>query len=163
MSTRLRERWRSRPARERQAWIAGALAVAGLACLAFVSAALAARGPLLQEVQDLRAVSARMDQQASEFARLQRLPAPSPPGGDLSARVQAATNARLATTLPVRLEAPDPRHVVVEFEAVAFAAWLGWLEDLASRQVRLESCRIEALPAAGQVRVTATLVQSGPP
>ena len=41
--------------------------------------------------------------------------------------------------------------------AVAFADWLDWIASLGSQQVRLYACRIEALPEAGMVGVTATL------
>jgi type II secretory pathway component PulM len=163
MSARLRLRWQSRPARERQALLGGLGLVVVVACLALVIAALEAREPLLRNVQALRAASATMDQQARELDRLRRLPAPATPTETLRTRVQAALDANLPSGTRTRLEAPDPGQVVVVFETVAFAAWLRWIEDLATRQVRLESCRIDALPAAGQVSITATLVPSAPP
>ncbi len=163
MTAQLRQLWSSRPARERRVLAGLAVFVAVAACLALMSAALAAREPLQRQVQDLRALSAGMDRQARELEQLRRLPEPAPPGGTLLERVQSALDARLSAAGPTRLETPDARHVVVVFEAVSFRAWLGWLEDLASRQVRLESCRIEALPAAGQASISVTLVQSGPP
>ncbi|GGA86898.1 hypothetical protein GCM10011521_26680 [Arenimonas soli] len=163
MTSQLRQRWQSRPTRERRAVLVGLGLLGAAACLALVVAALQAREPLQRDVQALRASAATMDQQARELERLRRLPAAPPSDEPLRARVQAALDANLPPAAATRLESPDPGQVVVVFETVAFAAWLRWTEDLAIRQVRLESCRIDALPAPGQVSVTATLVPSGPP
>lgn len=162
MIGQLRQRWQSRPARERQAALGGLGLLAVVACLALVVAALQAREPLLRDVRALRATAATMDLQVRELERLRRLPAPAAPEQTLRARVQAALDANLPPAAATRLESPDPGQVVVVFETVAFAAWLRWTQDLATRQVRLESCRIDALPAPGQVSITATLVPSGP-
>lgn len=162
MIGQLRQRWQSRPMRERQVLLAGLGGLAVAACLALVIAALQAREPLLSDVQALRATAATMDQQVRELERLRRLPAPAAPEQTLRVRVQAALDAKLPPAAATRLESPDPGQVVVVFETVAFAAWLRWTEDLATRQVRLASCRIDALPAPGQVSITATLVPSGP-
>ncbi|GAB2664028.1 type II secretion system protein M [Arenimonas aestuarii] len=159
----LLQRWQSRSARERQAMLGGLGLLAVATCLVLVIAALQARAPLQRDVQALRAAAATMDQQAQELERLRRLPALPAPEQALRARVQAALDAKLPPAAATRLESPDPGQVVVVFETVGFAAWLGWVGDLATRQVRLESCRIDALPAPGQVRITATLVPSGPP
>lgn len=163
MTARLRQLWQSRTPRERQAVLGGLAFLVVVACLSLVVAALEAREPLLRDVQALRAASATMDRQARELERLRQLPAPAAATEPLRARVQAALDASLPSATTTRIEAPDPGQVVVVFETVAFAAWLRWIEDLAGRQVRLESCRVDALPAAGQVSVTATLVPSGPP
>lgn len=163
MTAALRQRWQARSPRERQVWRA-ALALAAVATyLALVVAALQAREPLHQQVEALRGESARMDQQARELEQLRRQPATAMTGEPLRERVQSVLDATPVAGSPARLEAPDPEHVVVVFEAVAFADWLRWLEALAARQVRLESCRIDALPASGQVGITATLVRAGAP
>jgi type II secretory pathway component PulM len=49
----------------------------------------------------------------------------------------------------------------VTFGAVAFAAWLAWVERLQSQQVRVDACRIEALATPGLVSAAATLVRGG--
>ncbi|MBW8311955.1 MAG: type II secretion system protein M [Rhizobium sp.] len=162
MSATLRQRWQARPPRERRAWLALAVFVLLALYAALVAAALREREPLQQRVETLRLQSARMDHQARELQQLRRLPAPADTGETLAARIQAALDAKLPAAKPARLDAADPAHVVVVFEAVAFADWLRWLEDLAARGVRLESCRVEALPAPGQVSATATLARAGP-
>ena len=154
--------WLARSPRERQAWLAALVLAVAVGCLALAGAALQARAPLQRDVDRLRAESARMDQQAREIEQLRRLPATAAPGEALPARVQRALDASAAAGL-ARLDAPDPAQVVLVFEAVAFADWLALLDDLAARQVRLEACRVEALPGSGQVRVNATLVAAGPP
>lgn len=163
MTGQLRQRWQSRSARERHALLGGLGLVVFAAGLALATAALQARGPLLRDVQALRTAAATMDQQARELERLRRLPVAAAPGQTLRARVQAALDANLPPAAATRLESPDPGQVVVVFDTVDFAAWLRWTSDLAARQVRLESCRIDALPAPGQASITATLVPSGPP
>ena len=57
---------------------------------------------------------------------------------------------------------PDADQVVAVFGAVAFADWLNWISTLKSQQVRLDTCRIEALSTPGLVSVTATLVRAKP-
>jgi general secretion pathway protein M len=53
--------------------------------------------------------------------------------------------------------------VVVVFGAVPFADWLNLVVGLKSQQVRLDTCRIEALATSpGLVSVTATLVRAKP-
>lgn len=163
MIARLRPLWQSRTSRERQVLLGGLALLALAAVLALVVAALQAREPLLADVQALRAASATMDLQARELDRLRRLPALALPAEPLRTRVQAALDASLPATATARLETPDPGQVVVVIESIAFAAWLRSTDALASRQLRLASCRIDALPAAGQVSVTATLVPSGSP
>jgi general secretion pathway protein M len=59
----------------------------------------------------------------------------------------------------VRVDAPDADQVVVVFGAVAFADWLNWIDALKAQQVRLDTCRIEALSTPGLVGITATLVR----
>lgn len=163
MKGALRQRWQSRSPRERQAWRAALALAAVVLYLTLVISALQAREPLQRQVEALRAESARMDQQARELEQLRRQPAPAPPSEALRERVQSLLDTRPLPGSAARVDAPDAEHVVVVFDAVAFADWLRWLEGLAARQVRLESARVEALPASGQVSITATLVRAGPP
>jgi len=154
--------WQSRSPRERQAWLTVLVLLVVVGALALVGAALQAREPLQRDVDRLRAESARMEPQAREIEQLRRLPAATPDGEALPVRVQRTLDASAAAGL-ARLDAPDPTQVVLVFEAVAFVDWLRLLDELAARRVRLEACRVEALPGSGQVSITATLVAAGPP
>lgn len=161
MRARLRNAWQSRSPRERTiiAALAAVLAVAGYAAL--VLSAERARGPLRASVTALQGQAARLDRHALEYGHLQAAPAATASSTDLRTLVQARVgDAGLAPAL-LRLDAPDPDQVLVVFGAVAFADWLNLVAGLASQQVRLDTCRIEALAAApGSVSVTATLVRA---
>lgn len=162
MTTALRALWQSRSPRERRALRAALVLVAAILLLALAAAALQAREPLRRDVAALRADNARMQQQALELAQLRAMP-PPPAHGELLATVQSSIEATSLASGLAQVESPDTDHVVVVFKAVAFADWLRWVEALATRQVRLESCRIEALPASGRVGVTATFVRTSMP
>lgn len=163
MTAALRARWQSRSPRERQAWLGALLLTTGVLYVVLVGSALQSLEPLRRDVESLRADMTRMNRQASELAQLRSVPPPAAPTGELRARVQSSLNGSPLSTSVARLESPDLEQVVVVFNAVAFSDWLPWLEGLAAQQIRLESCRIEALPASGTVSITATLVRAGPP
>jgi len=163
MTSALLTLWQSRSPRERQAWRVVLALLALCLCAALLAGALGAREPLRRDVAALRADTLRMQQQSLELAQLR---AATPPPADprpLRAMVQSSLDGAALSSSLASLEAPDPEHVVVVFSAVAFADWLQWLEALAARQVRLESCRVEALPTGGMVGVTVTLVRTTPP
>jgi type II secretory pathway component PulM len=71
-----------------------------------------------------------------------------------------AEAAGLSRTL-VKIDAPDANQVVVVFGAVSFTDWLNWVTSLKSQQVRLDTCRVEALSTPGMVSVTASLLRAG--
>lgn len=163
MRAQLRKAWGSRSPRDRMiiAALAVALGVAGY--VALVLSAQRARVPLRASVMALQAQATRLDQQALEYAHLIAAPAATASSTDLRTLVQARIgDAGLASAL-VRIDAPDPDQVVVVFGAVAFSDWLKLVAGLASQQVRMDTCRIEALATSpGQVSVTATLVRARP-
>ena len=59
------------------------------------------------------------------------------------------------------METPEPGRVQVSFGAVAFSDWLGWVGALQAQQLRVETCRVEAMTTPGLVNVTVTLVRTG--
>ena len=67
-----------------------------------------------------------------------------------------------ARELPgVQLSVPDEKRVRLVGENIAFAALLDWLATAqAAHGLRVESARIEALPAPGRVRAELTLARS---
>ena len=163
MRTRLRALWQSRAPRER-AIIAALAVMLGVALyLWLVQSAGQARVKLQTSVTSLRAQAARLEQQAAEFERLRAAPALSASPTDLRTLVQAQAGAAGLSRALVKIDAPDANQVVVVFGAVAFAEWLHWVDSLKAQQVRLDTCRIEALSTPGMVSVTATLLLAKQP
>lgn len=162
MRARLRKAWESRSPRERA--IAAALAlVLGAALYAWlVQSAGRARLQSSAGAATLRTQAARLDQQALEYGRLRAAPAATASPTDLRTLVLARAGAAGLARALTRIDAADADQVAVVFGAVAFADWLNWISALRSQQVRLDTCRIEALSAPGMVSVTATLVRAKP-
>lgn len=163
MRAQLRKVWESRAPRDRMiiAVLGAVLGIAGYGLL--VLSARHARVPLRASVTTLQGQAARLDQQALEYGALQAVPAATASPTALRALVQARVDAAGLAPALVRIDAPDPGQVVVVFGAVAFADWLKLVAGLASQQVRLDTCRIEALATAPSVvSVTATLVRTKP-
>jgi general secretion pathway protein M len=160
MKARLLRLWTSRAPLERTI-VATLAIVLGIALYAvFVKSAERARTQLRASVTSLRTQASHLEQQAVEIGRLRAAPAMSASQTDLRTLVQAqAGDAGLSRAL-VRIDAVDADQVVVVFGAVPFADWLNWIAGLAAQQVRLDSCRIEALSTPGLVSVTATLVRA---
>jgi general secretion pathway protein M len=162
MKARLRQLWHSRAPRERVIVAALAALIVGLLYVALLVSAGRARPPLRASVLALRADAARLVQQAGEIERLRAAPPPTASQTDLRTLIQAqAGSAGLASAL-VRLDAPEPNRVQVVFGAVAFADWLNWVGSLHAQNIRLETCRIEALSKPGLASVTATFARANP-
>jgi len=162
MRAQLRKLWESRAPRERTV-IAILTVVLGTALyLWLVQSADRARERLRTSVTTLRAQTVHLEQQAAEYERLRAMPAPSASQIDLRTLVQAQAGAAGLSRALVKIDAPDANQVQVVFGAIAFADWLAWTSSLQSQQVRLDTCRIEALTAPGLVSVAATLVRAKP-
>jgi general secretion pathway protein M len=162
MKARLLRLWASRSPLERTIVATLAIVLAITLYAVYVKSAERARAQLHASVTTLRTQASHLEQQAAEIGRLRAAPAVSASQTDLRTLVQAqAGDAGLARAL-VRLDAVDADQVVVVFGAVPFADWLNWIAGLAAQQVRLDSCRIEALSTPGLVSITATLVRAKP-
>lgn len=162
MRERLRSLWASRPQHERTVVAVLALVLAALLYCWLWQAADRARGRLSASVVGLRAQAVRLEQQAAEYERLRARPPVAVSTTDLRSLVQAQAGASGLSRSVQRIDAPDVGQVQVVLGAVAFADWLNWVSALASQQVRLAACRIEALSTPGMVSVTATLVRAKP-
>ena len=160
MRAQLRKTWESRPPRERAIIAALAVMLGAALYVWLVQSASQARVQLRTSVTTLRAQAARLEQQAAELERLRTAPALSASQTDLRTLVQAQAGAAGLSRALVKIDAPDANQVVVVFGAVAFADWLNWVVSLKSQQVRLDTCRIEALSAPGMVSATATLTRA---
>lgn len=162
MKTQLRKVWESRAPRERTviAILAVVLGVALYWWLVQYGSREYMR--LRVSVATLHAQSGRLEQQAAELARLRATPPMQASQTDLHTLVQAQAGAAGLSRALMKIDAPDANQVVVVFGAIAFADWLNWVVSLKSQQVRLDTCRIEALSAPGMVSVTATLLRAKP-
>lgn len=133
----------------------------GLLYISLLYSASRARPQLRASVLSLREDAARLAQQAGEIERLRAVVPPATSQTDLRTLIQAqASSAGLASAL-VRIDAPEANRVQVVFGAVAFPDWFKWVVTLNSQNIRLETCRIEALSKPGLVSATATFVRVG--
>lgn len=160
MRAQLRKLWESRAPRERIV-IAVLAAVIGVTLYWWlVQSGGRTRTQLRASVATLRVQAARLEQQATELERLRATPAPAASQSDLRTLVQAQAGAAGLSNALVKIDAPDANQVVVVFGAVAFADWLNWVASLQAQQVRLDTCKIEALSTPGMIGVTATLLRT---
>ena len=145
--------WYSRSARERSVVTAGATILAIMLGVALVWLPLErARTRLAAEMPELRATLLALQRDADEVRRLRALPATIPANPSPLAPLIAAN--AWARDLPgVQLSVPDERHVKLSGADVGFTALLDWLATAqAAHGLRVESARIDGLPAPGRVR-----------
>lgn len=162
IKTRLREIWESRAPRERMIIAVSAAVLAAALYVGLVDTATRERERLRASVTSLRSQANLLEQQAAELERLRAAPTITASQTDLRTLVQAQANAAGLAQALVRIDVRDDDQVVAVFGAVGFANWLSWITSLQAQQVRLDSCRIEALSTAGLVSVTATLARTKP-
>ena len=163
MKTQLQNLWASRSPRDRAIAIALAFVI-GVALYLWLALSLNRdRVQLHATVATLRTQSAHLEQHAVELERLRTVPAKPKSSTDLRTLVQAQAGAAGLSGALTRIEARDGGQVQVVFGSVPFAEWLAWIGNLQSLQVRLDTCRIEALSTAGLVSVTATLTRPQAP
>ena len=162
MRAQLLKLWESRAPRERAVIAALAVVLGVVLYVWLVQSAGRARVQLNTSVTMLRAQAAPLDQQAIEVVRLRAAPAATASTTDLHTLVQARIGEAVLSSALVSIDAADANQVKVVFGALPFADWLAWVASLQAQQVRLDACRIEALPTPGLVSVTATLVRAKP-
>lgn len=160
MRAQLRKLWESRAPRERIV-ITILVAVIGVTLYWWlVQSGERTHTQLRASVATLRVQSTRLEQQATELERLRATPVPAASQSDLRTLVQAQAGSAGLSNALVKIDAPDANQVVVVFGAVAFADWLNWVASLQAQQVRLDTCKIEALSTPGMIGVTATLLRA---
>ena len=151
--------WAARSPRERTVLALGTIVLAALLLVAFAWLPLErSRARLATEVPRLAASVATMERQAAEVVRVRSLPATPSSAATPSTAIAAA----LGTRLPgAQASAVDEKRVRLTSPDVAYGALL---EAIASAQgaygMRVDSARIDALPAAGRVRVELLLARS---
>jgi type II secretory pathway component PulM len=153
--------WYSRPARERSALTAGLVVLAIMLVVTLVWLPLErTRLRLATDLPRLRASLAALERDAEQVKRLRALPATIPTNPSPLAPLIAAN--AWARQLPgVQLSVPDEKHVRLLGEDIGFGALLDWLATAqAAHGLRVETARIEALPAPGRVRAELMLARS---
>src|SRR3954471_2469403 len=154
----LRESWARRTPGEQRLYAAIAIGVGALLVFAFAWLPLEReRARLERNLPALRGSIAQLERDAQEVKRLRAMPATPP-----RAATPLASLATNAGGLPgAQVNVVDDRRVRVTGNDVGFAALLDWLRAAqASHGMRVETARIEALPAAGRVRVDLLLARS---
>ncbi len=162
MRARLRKIWESRSPRDRVLIAILAAVVAAVLYLWLVQSAQRARTQLDASLSVLRAQAIRLDQDATELARVRAMPVPAAAQTDLRTLIQSRAEAAGLARALVRIDATDANQVQVVFGAVAFADWLAWVAGLQAERIRLDTGRVEALTTAGMVGVTATFIRAKP-
>lgn len=155
---RLHDAWQRRSEGERRALglVAALAAIALVVAFAWLPLERS-RARLAEELPRLRASVESLQRDAAEAERLRALPAPA-------ARA-AAPLASLGTDggglAGAQVSVIDERRVRVSGGDVGFAQLLEWLGHAQSAYgMRVESARLEALPAPGRVRAELVLTRS---
>lgn len=115
---------------------------------------------LRASVATLRVQAAVLQQQAAELERLRAIPPKAASTTELRTLIQGQADAAGFPRETVKIDAVDANQVVVVFGAIGIADWLNWVNRLQTQQVRLASCRIQALSTPGTVSITATLLRT---
>ena len=150
--------WQERSPGERRAIAAGALVLALVLVVALVWLPLErTRARLAAELPVLRASLASLERDALEAKRLRAMP---PTAARTNAPLAAlATNA--GGLAGAQVTVLDDRRVRVTSTDVGFAALLEWLRAAqATHGMRVDSARLDSLPAAGRVRAELVLSRS---
>ena len=150
--------WKSRAPRERK--LIGILSVVLFVALYLwlVTTAESARDQLRASIPILRIQAYELEQQASEYERLNVRLAPSLPGELRELLQTGIDNAGLSHAL-TGIDKIDGDQAVVACRAVSFVEWLEWVTRMQSNNIRLSSTRVEALPEPGRVDAKATFIR----
>lgn len=114
------------------------------------------RARLRASLPKLRIVAQQMRVDAVAVPKLKSTAKPAPLAGGLRETVEQAASAHGLQMTQAHLEGNGKLNV--SLAAVPFDAWVKWLATLQEQQsIRLDSCRVEALPQPGMVKVQAVL------
>lgn len=156
----LADLWHARPERERSALTAGLVVLAIMLVVALAWLPLErARTRLQTELPQLRASVDQLQLDAAEAKRLKAM-APTIPANPAPLAPLIAANAWARELPGLQLTIPDEKHVKLIAIDVGFTALLDWLVTAqAAHGLRVESARIDALPAQGHVRAELVLAR----
>jgi general secretion pathway protein M len=134
-----------------------------IAIAVYVAVAMAVdrdRRAIATRVSILTAQAAAVDSHAAEIERLRSAPQPVQSRDDLRSVLEIEARASGVARMPVKIVARSADEAEVAVAAAPFADWLAWVAALQRQQVRVETCRIEALATPGLVNATATFVRA---
>jgi type II secretory pathway component PulM len=153
--------WRSRSTRERRNVTAGLAVLGVMLVAALVWLPLERmRARLATELPEMRASVSALERDAEDVRRVRALP-PTIPANPAPLAPLIAANAWGRDLPGVQFTVPDEKHVRLAGADLSFTALLDWLTNAqAAHGLRVESARIEALPAPGRVRAELTLTRS---
>ena len=158
---RWRAAWDARDARERTVIVTIVLLLVLASAVWLFGNAQRARSALRSvTLPELRERAGMFEREAAEYERLRAAPAIAQSKAELRALVQAQAGAGGLSRALQSVDAVDADHVKVVIGGAGFGDWLGLLVNLEAQQVRVESCRIEALATPGLVNVTAVLARA---
>jgi general secretion pathway protein M len=160
MKERFQQFWKQASPRER--WLIGG----GFGLLLVVVLIFYVWQPVVRDRQklranlpQLRASAEQMRLNAAEVVRLKTLTSSAalPKGGIRGAVEESAAAFKLRDSIgQVSLEGDG--RISISLDMVSFDNWVRWLGHLQEQyRIRLESCRVEALPQPGMVRIKAVL------
>jgi len=152
--------WHQRTASERRTLtIVGAVAAIVL-LIAFVWLPLErTRARLAAELPQLRASIAALERDAGEVKRLRAMPATSAAANRSSPLASLATNG--GGVAGAQITVLDERRARLAGDDVSFAAVLEWIRNAqATHGMRVESAKVQGLPAAGRVRAEIVLART---
>lgn len=156
--SRIIQAWRERRPGERRAvtLAAGLLALFLVVTLGWLPLERS-RARLAGEMPTLRASVSSLQRDADEVKRLRALPPAAPATGAPLASLATNSGGLAGTQMTVI----DARRVRLTGADVGFGALLEWLANAqATHGMRVESARLDALPAAGRVRAELVLARS---
>ncbi len=161
MKEKLQQFWMQASPRER--WLIGG----GFGLLLVVVLVFYVWQPIVRDRQKLRASlpqlranAEQMRLNAAEVGRLKTLPASAalPKGGMRGAVENSAAAFKMRDSMS-QVSVEGDGRISITMASVPFDNWVRWLGHLQEQyRIRLESCRIEALPQPGMVRIKAVLV-----
>jgi general secretion pathway protein M len=117
-------------------------------------------GKLHNTVPMLQAQAVKLQEQAAEVEMLHHRPEQAALDAQTlkSTITESATRHQLHAAI-TSLDSQDPNAARITCDTIPFAVWLAWLRELAQEQhIRADAISISALPQAGMVKVSATLI-----
>lgn len=160
MKERFQQFWMQASPRER--WlIGGGFCLLLIAVLFFYvwQPVVRDRQKLRANLPQLRTHAEQMRLNEAEVGRLKTLPASAalPKGGIRGAVENSAAAFKLRDSMS-QVSVEGDGRISFSMAPVSFDNWVRWLGHLQEQyRIRLESCRVEALPQPGMVRVKAVL------
>jgi general secretion pathway protein M len=159
VSAQLLKFWQSRAPRERIVLVVIAVILSVALYLWLLQTTGRARAQLKDRIPLLHTQMAQLDHNAADYEQARHAPAIKSASGDLRTVAQAEAETAGISRRVIRMDVVDANQIQAVFGDVPFASWLTWISNLQTRQVRLDSCRIEASSQPGLVNISATLIR----